>query len=146
MHSIQEVPTSERLTMGDIIDTIGAADGYETLVALLRATGLAEVLRSPGPFTLFAPSDDAFEQLPSGTLDELLDDIPGLAALLRYHVVPHLFERHVSHTMAITLLDQAVYLQFYDGQLVINDIVVTQPHLVADNGVIFRIRQVLTPS
>jgi uncharacterized surface protein with fasciclin (FAS1) repeats len=74
--------------MGDIVDTAVAAGGFETLVAAVQAAGLEETLRGPGPFTVFAPTDEAFAALPDGTLDALLADPTGdLASILTYHVV-----------------------------------------------------------
>lgn len=72
----------------DIVDTAVAAGDFETLVAAVQAAGLEETLRGDGPFTVFAPSDDAFAALPEGTVDTLLEDPTGdLADILKYHVV-----------------------------------------------------------
>ena len=73
---------------GDIVDTAVAAGDFETLVSAVQAAGLEETLRGDGPFTVFAPTDDAFAALPAGTLDDLLADPEGaLAPILTYHVV-----------------------------------------------------------
>jgi uncharacterized surface protein with fasciclin (FAS1) repeats len=72
----------------DIVDTAIAAGGFETLVAAVQAAGLEETLRGEGPFTVFAPTDDAFAALPEGTVEALLEDPTGdLASILTYHVV-----------------------------------------------------------
>ncbi len=73
--------------MHDIIDTAVAAGSFKTLAAALTATGLIETLKGSGPFTVFAPSDDAFAKLPAGTVEGLLKDIPALKSILTYHVV-----------------------------------------------------------
>jgi uncharacterized surface protein with fasciclin (FAS1) repeats len=73
--------------MHDIIDTAVAAGSFKTLAAALTAAGLVDTLKGAGPFTVFAPSDDAFAKLPAGTVDALLKDIPKLTAILTYHVV-----------------------------------------------------------
>ena len=80
-----ETPAAE----GDIVDTAIAAGDFTTLVTAVQAAGLEETLRGPGPFTVFAPTDEAFAALPDGTLDTLLADPTGdLASILTYHVVP----------------------------------------------------------
>jgi uncharacterized surface protein with fasciclin (FAS1) repeats len=73
--------------MKDIIDTAVEAGSFKTLAAALTAAGLVDTLKGPGPFTVFAPTDDAFAKLPAGTVDALLKDIPKLTAILTYHVV-----------------------------------------------------------
>lgn len=73
--------------MHSIIDTAVAAGSFKTLVAAVTAAGLVDTLNGPGPFTVFAPSDDAFAKLPAGTIEALLADIPTLSAILTYHVV-----------------------------------------------------------
>jgi uncharacterized surface protein with fasciclin (FAS1) repeats len=73
--------------MHDIIDTAVAAGTFKTLAAAVTAAGLVSTLKGAGPFTVFAPSDEAFAKLPAGTVDALLKDIPKLTAILTYHVV-----------------------------------------------------------
>ena len=73
--------------MHDIIDTAVAAGSFNTLAAALTAAGLVDTLKSAGPFTVFAPTDEAFAKLPAGTVEALLADIPKLTAILTYHVV-----------------------------------------------------------
>ena len=73
--------------MHDIIDTAVAAGNFKTLAAALTAAGLIETLKGAGPFTVFAPSDEAFAKLPAGTVEGLLNDIPALTSILTYHVV-----------------------------------------------------------
>lgn len=73
---------------GDIVDTASAAGDFTTLTQAIEAAGLVETLKGPGPFTVFAPTDQAFDALPEGTLDELLADPTGdLAQILQYHVI-----------------------------------------------------------
>jgi uncharacterized surface protein with fasciclin (FAS1) repeats len=73
--------------MYDIIDTAVAASKFNTLVAAVTAVGLVDTLKGKGPFTVFAPTDEAFAKLPAGTVEALLADIPKLKAILTYHVV-----------------------------------------------------------
>ncbi len=72
--------------MQDIVDTAVAAGSFKTLAAAVTAAGLVPTLKGPGPFTVFAPTDDAFAKLPPGTVDALLKDIPKLTSILTYHV------------------------------------------------------------
>ncbi|HKV07403.1 MAG TPA: fasciclin domain-containing protein [Thermoanaerobaculia bacterium] len=72
----------------DIVDTAVAAGSFNTLVTAVKAAGLVDTLKGPGPFTVFAPTDEAFAKLPAGTLDALLKDKEKLKAVLTYHVVP----------------------------------------------------------
>ena len=73
--------------MHDIIDTAVAAGNFKTLAAALTAAGLVDTLKGDGPFTVFAPTDEAFAKLPAGTVDALLKDVPKLKGILTYHVV-----------------------------------------------------------
>lgn len=80
---------SQSAAATDIVDTAVAAGGFTTLATALEAAGLVETLKGAGPFTVFAPTDDAFAKLPAGTVDTLLEDPKGdLTAILTYHVVP----------------------------------------------------------
>ncbi len=74
--------------MHDIIDTAVAAGSFKTLAAALTAAHLVKTLKGDGPFTVFAPTDEAFAKLPAGTVESLLKDVPKLTAILTYHVVP----------------------------------------------------------
>ncbi len=71
----------------DIVDTAVGAGNFETLVTAVTAANLVETLKSPGPFTVFAPSDSAFAKLPAGTIEALLNNIPLLTKILTYHVI-----------------------------------------------------------
>jgi len=73
--------------MADIVDTAVAAGSFNTLVKAVQAAGLVDTLKGPGPFTVFAPTDEAFAKLPAGTLDAVLADKAKLTAILTYHVV-----------------------------------------------------------
>ncbi|MBN1784389.1 MAG: fasciclin domain-containing protein, partial [Candidatus Bathyarchaeota archaeon] len=73
--------------MADIVDIAVEAGGFKTFVAAVQAAGLVETLKRKGPFTIFAPNDEAFANLPTGTVDGLWKDIPKLKAILMYHIV-----------------------------------------------------------
>jgi len=73
--------------MNNIVETAVSAGSFKTLVTAVKAAGLVDALSSPGPFTVFAPNDEAFAKLPAGTVESLLNDIPKLRSILTYHVV-----------------------------------------------------------
>ena len=112
----------------------------------VQAAGLVETLSSPGPFTVFAPTDAAFAKLPAGTIDSLLKDIPKLTAVLTYHVVPGkvMAADVVKSTSAKTVQGQSITIDTRDGVQVDNAKVMTTD-VVADNGVIHIIDQVMLP-
>jgi transforming growth factor-beta-induced protein len=128
-----------------IVD-IAVADGrFTTLVAALQAADLVETLSGDGPFTVFAPTDDAFAKLPAGTVDALLADIPALTDILLYHVVPGelLADDVVLLDKAETLLGENIMIKVQDGNVFINDSLVVITDIVADNGVIHVVDTVL---
>jgi len=73
--------------MADIVDIAVSADNFKTLVTAVQAANLVDALKSPGPFTVFAPTDEAFAKLPPGTITTLVQNIPQLTRILTYHVV-----------------------------------------------------------
>ena len=133
---------------GTIVD-IAVADGrFTTLVSALQAADLADTLAGEGPFTVFAPTDDAFAKLPEGTIEALLDDIPALTDILLYHVVSGevLAEDVVMLEEAETLLGEAVSIKVEEGMVYLNeDVQVVITDILADNGVIHVIDSVLLP-
>jgi len=137
----------EEESLGSIVD-IAVADGrFETLVAALQAADLAETLAGEGPFTVFAPTDEAFETLPEGTVEGLLEDIPALTDILLYHVVEGevLAEEVLTKNSAKTLSEKFVEISIVDGMVYINDAQVVITDIQADNGVIHVIDTVLLP-
>ena len=138
---------AEEESMGSIVD-IAVADGrFETLVAALQAAELVETLSGEGPFTVFAPTDDAFAKLPEGTVEALLEDIPALTDILLYHVVSGevLAADVVELESAETVLGESVSIRVEDGNVYINDSMVIITDIMADNGVIHVIDTVLLP-
>ena len=138
---------AEEESMGSIVD-IAVADGrFETLVAALQAAELVETLSGEGPFTVFAPTDDAFAKLPEGTVEGLLEDIPALTDILLYHVVSGevLAADVVELESAETVLGESVSIRVEDGNVYINDSMVIITDIMADNGVIHVIDTVLLP-
>lgn len=126
---------------------IAAEDGrFSTLVAALEAADLVDTLSGDGPFTVFAPTDDAFAQLPDGTVEGLLQDIPALTNVLTYHVVSGsvVAEDVMMLSSADTLQGQPVVVGSAEG-VTINDATVTQADVTGSNGVIHVIDTVLLP-
>ena len=153
MAEATEAPAEEgdMAGMADIVDTAVAAGSFNTLATALTAAGLVDTLKGEGPFTVFAPTDDAFAALPEGTLDTLLADPQGaLTDVLLYHVVPgkvmaadvagldgQEVETVGGGMLTVTIGD--------DGSVMINDATVVTPDVEASNGVIHVIDSVLIP-
>jgi len=137
--------------MAGICDTAVAAGNFKTLVAATKAAGLVETLNTKGPFTVFAPTDDAFAKLPKGTVDSLLKDIPKLKAILTYHVVEGKVPASdvVQHPKLTTLQGQDLRIDAAKWHLhksvKVNDANILKADVQADNGVIHVIDKVLLP-
>ena len=133
--------------MADIVDTAVSAGSFSTLVAAVKAAGLVDTLKGKGPFTVFAPTDDAFAKLPAGTVDSLLKDVPKLKAILTYHVVSgKVMAADVSKlTKATTVQGTDVKIDASSG-VKVNNATVTTADVAADNGVIHIIDTVLLPA
>ena len=130
----------------DIVDTAVAAGSFTTLAAALQAAGLVETLKGPGPFTVFAPTDEAFAKLPAGTLEAVLKDKARLTAGLIYHVVPGrvMAADVVTLTQAKTVEGQNLQISTMGGVKVDAANVITTD-IVASNGVIHVIDSVISP-
>ena len=130
----------------DIVDTAVAAGSFETLVAAVQAAGLVETLKGDGPFTVFAPTDEAFAALPEGTVESLLEDTDTLTSILTYHVVPGaVMSSDLSDGMeAETVQGQTVTIGTEGGVTVEGANVVTAD-IEASNGVIHVIDAVIMP-
>ncbi len=133
------------------IVTVAASSGdFNTLVAALKAAGLVETLEGDGPFTVFAPTDEAFAKLPAGTVDSLLlpENKAKLVAILTYHVVPGevLAADVVKLSSADTVEGQALSISVEDGGVQVNGAHVTATDVMASNGVIHVIDSVLIPA
>ena len=131
--------------MSNIIETASANEAFKTLVTAVKAAGLVETLSEPGPFTVFAPNDEAFAKLPQDTIEGLLKDVPKLKQLLTYHVVADkMMAAEVSkHASAKTLEGRNVGIATNNG-IKINDAKVIKTDIACDNGVIHVIDTVLT--
>lgn len=133
--------------MADIVDTAVSAGSFTTLVAAVTAAGLVDTLKGAGPFTVFAPTDEAFAKLPAGTVDALLKDIPKLKKILTYHVVSGkvMAADAAKLKSAKTVEGSEIKIDASNG-VKINDSTVTTADIAADNGVIHVIDAVLLPA
>jgi len=135
--------------MADIVDTAVKAGSFNTLVAAVKAAGLVDTLKGAGPFTVFAPTDEAFAKLPDGTVDALLKDIPKLKKILTYHVVSGKVKAadfSLTLKSATTVEGSDVKIEASNGSVKVNDATVSTPDVAADNGVIHIIDTVLIPA
>jgi uncharacterized surface protein with fasciclin (FAS1) repeats len=130
--------------MADIVDIAVGAGSFKTLVTAVQAAGLVDALKSPGPFTVFAPNDDAFAKLPPGTVQTLVQNTPQLARILKYHVVSgKLMKADLEKLDSVTSLEGSpIRLDCSDGFEVKNATVVAAD-IEADNGVIHVIDNVI---
>ncbi|MCC5619676.1 fasciclin domain-containing protein [Nostoc sp. CHAB 5836] len=132
--------------MADIVDIAVTAESFKTLVAAVQAAGLVETLKSPGPFTVFAPNDDAFAKLPPGTIQTLLQNIPQLTRILKYHVVPgKLLQADLAQLGTVNSVEGSpIKIGSSDGFEVKNATVLAAD-IEADNGVVHVIDTVILP-
>ncbi|MGJ3245637.1 MAG: fasciclin domain-containing protein [Elainellaceae cyanobacterium] len=130
--------------MPDIVDIAVSAGSFETLVVAVKTADLVEALKSPGPFTVFAPTDDAFAKLPPGTIQTLVQNPPQLARILKYHVVAGKFtQADLARVDSVTSLEGCdISVRAADGFEVKNATVVAAD-IEADNGVIHVIDNVI---
>lgn len=130
--------------MADIVDIAVSAGSLKTLVTAVQAAGLVETLKGPGPFTVFAPNDDAFAKLPPGTIQTLVQNIPQLARILTFHVVVgNLTAADLAKLRTVTSIEGSpIQVDCFDDFEVKNATVVA-PDIEADNGVIHVINTVM---
>jgi len=142
---MQDAPAST----SNIVQTAVAAGSFTTLVAAVKAAGLAETLSGPGPFTVFAPTDDAFKKLPAGTVESLLkpENKAKLVKILTYHVVPGmLMAKDVVGAKSLkTVEGQDLTVKVMGSMVHINGAMISKTDIVASNGVIHVIDSVILP-
>jgi len=140
---------SPTMAAKDIVDTAVEAGSFTTLVSAVQAAGLEETLRGEGPYTVFAPTDDAFAAVPQETMDALLADPTGaLADVLTYHVVPgKVMSTDLSDGMMVeTVNGESLKITVNaDGTVMVGDATVTTADIETSNGVIHVIDTVLVP-
>lgn len=133
----------------DIVDTAVAAGSFETLVAAVKAADLVEVLKGDGPFTVFAPTDEAFAALPAGTVEDLLkpENKDKLQAILKYHVVPGRVAASdvVNLTSADTVQGEQLSISASGDAVMINEAKVVKTDVQCSNGIIHVIDKVVLP-
>lgn len=132
----------------DIVDTAVAAGSFTTLVAAVQAAGLVDTLKGEGPFTVFAPTDDAFAALPAGTVEDLLkpENKDKLTAVLTYHVVPgKVMSGDLSNGMKAATVQGAEVTIMTEGGVKVDAANVTTADIEASNGVIHVIDAVILP-
>jgi uncharacterized surface protein with fasciclin (FAS1) repeats len=133
----------------DIVDTAVGAGSFKTLVAAVQAAGLVETLKGQGPFTVFAPTDEAFAKLPAGTVESLLkpENKEKLVAVLTYHVVPGkvMAADVVKLTEAPTVQGSKAKVKVVDGAVMIDNAKVVKTDIETSNGVIHVIDAVILP-
>ena len=136
--------------MHDIVDTAVAAGSFGTLVAAVKAAGLVDTLKGAGPFTVFAPTDEAFAKLPAGTVEALLKDIPKLTGILTYHVVAGKVLAadvvKLDGKAAKTVQGGDVKISTAGGVKLNGSANVTKTDILCTNGVIHVIDSVILPS
>ena len=133
---------------GDIVAVASSAGSFKTLVAAVKAAGLVETLQGKGPFTVFAPTDEAFAKLPPGTVEDLLkpENKDKLVAILTYHVVPgKVMAADVKTMMVKTVNGKELSIKVDDGKVTVNGAKVIKTDVAASNGVIQVIDTVLLP-
>lgn len=133
----------------DIVDTASNAGSFNTLVTAVEAAGLVDALKGEGPFTVFAPTDEAFAALPEGTVEELLkpENQDQLIEILTYHVVPgKVMSTDLSDDMMATTLEGRELTVDLEKGVMINDANVVTADIDADNGVIHVIDKVMLPA
>ena len=141
--------------MQDMVDTATGAGAFSTLVAAVKAAGMVQTLKSPGPFTVFAPTDTAFAALPMGSIEGLLKDVRRLACVLSFHLVPGkvaaadvMKMAGSGPTEAKTVQGQPVTLKtqgILSKSVHVNDAKVVRADLQATNGIIHVVDRVLMP-
>jgi uncharacterized surface protein with fasciclin (FAS1) repeats len=142
--------STARAQQKDIVDTAVAAGSFTTLAKALQAAELIQTLKSNGPFTVFAPTDEAFAKLPAGTLADLLkpENRSKLTAILTYHVVPGKVtaSQVTGLTSAKTVNGQPLTIAIKDGTVMIDNARVVKTDIAAANGVIHVIDTVMLPA
>ena len=133
--------------MADLIETAVSAGNFTTLIKAIESADLVDILKSEGPFTVFAPTDEAFSKLPQETLDALLQDIPKLKRILTYHVAfGDVREEDLKQIEEAATVEGSIVAIEVSNGIKVNDANVLQTDILTDNGVIHVIDGVLIPA
>jgi uncharacterized surface protein with fasciclin (FAS1) repeats len=142
----QQASTPRGAPSKNIVDTAIAAGNFTTLVAGIKAAGLTDTLNGRGPFTIFAPTDEAFKKLPTGAWDALLKDTAKLKAVLSYHVITgHVLAQDVKSGDVMTVQGTPLAAVVSSSDVQVNGAHVRQRDITASNGVIHVIDAVIMP-
>lgn len=133
--------------MSSLMETLVNDGRFNTFVSALQASNLSDTLHSTGPFTVFAPTDDAFAGLAEGTVDKMMDDVPSLTRVTTYHLVSGLFSADAveAQERLTTVEGSDVRIQRLDSRAFVDDALIVDSDLNADNGVIHAVDAVLLP-
>jgi uncharacterized surface protein with fasciclin (FAS1) repeats len=152
MDRSQNVPAAQATRNTDtaptrnVVDTAIAAGNFTTFAAAINAAGLTDTLSAKGPFTVFAPTEEAFRKLPAGAYDTLLRDSAKLKAILSYHVIPgYSMARDMKSGEVMTLQGSTLTASVSAPDVRVNGARVTQADMVASNGVVHAIDAVILP-
>jgi uncharacterized surface protein with fasciclin (FAS1) repeats len=141
-----EAATNTSATPEDIVDTMIAAGHFTTFASAVKAAGLTDELAAKGPFTVFAPTDEAFKKLSAGAYDSVLKDVGKLKAILNYHVVSGYFTaRDVKSGEVMTLQGSPLTAAVSSSDVRVNGARVTKADIVATNGIVHAIDAVILP-
>lgn len=145
---LMAVPADEVQAQEDIVEVARAAGSFNTLLAAVEAAGLVDVLKGEGPFTVFAPTDEAFAKIPEADLNALLNDREALESVLLYHVVPGavMASDVVEMSMAETANGASLTIAVKEDRVMVDDATVISTDIEASNGVIHVIDTVIMPS
>jgi uncharacterized surface protein with fasciclin (FAS1) repeats len=138
--------TASTATAADIVDTAVSAGQFKTLMTAVKEAGLVDTLKGKGPYTVFAPTDEAFAKLPPGTVEALLKDKQKLTAVLTYHVVPgKVTAADVKTGPVKTVQGQPLTVSARNGSVMVDNAKVVKTDIMASNGVIHVIDAVILP-
>jgi uncharacterized surface protein with fasciclin (FAS1) repeats len=138
--------TASTAFAADIVETAASAGQFTTLIAALKQADLVDTLKAAGPYTVFAPTDEAFAKLPKGALDDLLKDKEKLTAVLTYHVVPGtVMAADVKPGNVKTVQGESLTIATKNDRVMVNDARLVKTDIAASNGVIHVIDSVVLP-
>jgi uncharacterized surface protein with fasciclin (FAS1) repeats len=152
MNQSKNVPASEHASTNhtastkNIVDTVNVAEDFSTFAAGIKAAGLTDTLAGKGPFTVFAPTEEAFKKLPAGAMNALFKDKAKLKAVLNYHMIAgHVTTRDMKSGDVMTLQGSTLSAVVSSSEIQINGAHVKRTELVATNGIIHAIDSVIMP-
>jgi uncharacterized surface protein with fasciclin (FAS1) repeats len=131
----------------DLLETASSSGSFKTFLAAVKAAGIADTLKNSGPYTIFAPTDSAFEKLPPGTFNSLMKDKAKLTEMLEHHVIPgKVTIADVKPGKVKTLQGDLLTLTSDNGKVTVDNANVIQSDVIADNGIIHEIDTVVLPN